>query len=529
MAGEDAVHVAHFVNDENAESHAEQAGGDAENAVHARESLLRIFERHGNGRGDQHHAGDSPHAEYQQVGDGPARVANGGEHQQRHRRRAGQPVNQSHRQRTQRLIQTELAENAVHPADGCGFGSVAMLFGIVPMHMAVNEIAMNVRMRMRMRVRMRMRGIGGGRERLGDPAREACKIQNSQQDQHQADGQLHGEAEPRRNYHSKKNDRRAHQKNRDGMAQSPQHSDQSGLTDAALAAHDGGDGDHVVRIGGVAHAQKKSQRDDGEQSDHLRVQLVQIDARPARYTSQSAERGILTALLGQTANSVARCAVQRVSNATEFLGRLVAGASDSNLNPIRTSQSGILTAVLPSGETKRRESSSNLLLGRASCRAVSGAQILWKKGVCARLGRRSPMQAIPVSEFITKLRASQAHDAKLIFSYAPCTLDVSAKICKLRFSTMATPANPLEERLQDFQFPQREAAFFYGLFLRGHSADELRKDIQVPAAVLAKWDKETVREPQLRPILETIVRYRQHVLAIFENLICHDAATQKLQ
>ena len=139
------------------------------------------------------------------------------------------------------------------------------------------------------------------------------------------------------------------------------------------------------------------------------------------------------------------------------------------------------------------------------------------------------MQARPVSEFITKLRTSQAHDAKLIFSYAPCTLDVSAKICKLRFSTMATQANPLEERLQDFQFPQREAAFFYGLFLRGHSADELRKDIQVPAAVLAKWDKETVREPQLRPILETIVRYRQHVLAIFENLICHDAATQKLQ
>jgi hypothetical protein len=139
------------------------------------------------------------------------------------------------------------------------------------------------------------------------------------------------------------------------------------------------------------------------------------------------------------------------------------------------------------------------------------------------------MQAIPASEFITKLPASQANDAKLIFSYAPCTLDVSTEICKLRFSTMATLANPLEERLQDFQFPQREAAFFYGLFLRGHSAEELRKDIQVPAAVLAKWDKETVREPQLRPILETIVRYRQHVLAIFENLICHDAATQKLQ
>ncbi len=94
---------------------------------------------------------------------------------------------------------------------------------------------------------------------------------------------------------------------------------------------------------------------------------------------------------------------------------------------------------------------------------------------------------------------------------------------------MATQANPLDEALQDFQFPQREAAFFYGLFLRGHTADELRRDISVPAAVLAKWDRETERQPQLRPILDRVVRYRQHVLAIFENLIGHDAASQKLQ
>jgi hypothetical protein len=94
---------------------------------------------------------------------------------------------------------------------------------------------------------------------------------------------------------------------------------------------------------------------------------------------------------------------------------------------------------------------------------------------------------------------------------------------------MATVPNPLDEVLQDFQFPQREAAFFYGLFLRGHTAEELRRDIAVPATVLAKWDKETVRAPELRPVLERVVKYRQHVLAIFENLIGHDAATQKLQ
>lgn len=94
---------------------------------------------------------------------------------------------------------------------------------------------------------------------------------------------------------------------------------------------------------------------------------------------------------------------------------------------------------------------------------------------------------------------------------------------------MATLPNPLEDTLQELQFPQREAAFFYGLFLRGHSAEELRRDIAVPAAVLAKWDRESQREPQLRTLLERIVNYRRHVLAIFENLICHDASTQKLQ
>ena len=94
---------------------------------------------------------------------------------------------------------------------------------------------------------------------------------------------------------------------------------------------------------------------------------------------------------------------------------------------------------------------------------------------------------------------------------------------------MATMPSPLDDPPQDFQFPQREAAFFYGLFLRGHTVEELRRDISVPAAVLAKWDRETERQPTLRPLLERIVRYRRHVLAIFENLIGHDSTTQKLQ
>jgi hypothetical protein len=116
-----------------------------------------------------------------------------------------------------------------------------------------------------------------------------------------------------------------------------------------------------------------------------------------------------------------------------------------------------------------------------------------------------------------------------ILTHARRGLLTAAAKCVNCIFAMATQPILTEDALQDFQFPQREAAFFYGLFLRGHSAEELRRDIAVPAPVLAKWDKETVRQPGLRPLLERVVQYRQHVLAIFENLIVHDSAKQRLQ
>jgi len=84
---------------------------------------------------------------------------------------------------------------------------------------------------------------------------------------------------------------------------------------------------------------------------------------------------------------------------------------------------------------------------------------------------------------------------------------------------MATIASLPNEILSDLDFPQREAAFFYGLFLRGHSPDQLRRDIEVPAAVLAKWHRDAEREPHLRNVFARMVEYRRHVLAIFDTLI----------
>jgi hypothetical protein len=87
----------------------------------------------------------------------------------------------------------------------------------------------------------------------------------------------------------------------------------------------------------------------------------------------------------------------------------------------------------------------------------------------------------------------------------------------------------VEDTLRDFEYPQREAAFFYGLFLRGHSADELRRDIEVPAHVLAKWHREAERDPQLRDIFSRMLDYRRHVLAIFDALVDSDGLPQRVQ
>ncbi len=89
---------------------------------------------------------------------------------------------------------------------------------------------------------------------------------------------------------------------------------------------------------------------------------------------------------------------------------------------------------------------------------------------------------------------------------------------------------PIGEELQhDFNYPQREAAFFFGLFLRGHSPEKLRRDIDVPPEILAKWQRELLRVPESREIIERIVEYRRQVLAIFESLVVTDGRDQRLQ
>jgi hypothetical protein len=67
--------------------------------------------------------------------------------------------------------------------------------------------------------------------------------------------------------------------------------------------------------------------------------------------------------------------------------------------------------------------------------------------------------------------------------------------------------------------PQREAAFFYGLFLRGYPLQQLRSDIDVPPHVLARWQRLAQRDPSGYAMVERVRAYRKHVLALFDSLV----------
>jgi len=77
--------------------------------------------------------------------------------------------------------------------------------------------------------------------------------------------------------------------------------------------------------------------------------------------------------------------------------------------------------------------------------------------------------------------------------------------------------------------PQREAAFFYGLFLRGHDIETLRQDIDVPRSMIDKWMKAHDFEAAFRENLQRVYCYRKQVLAIFDGLVSNEQVRLRLQ
>jgi hypothetical protein len=85
------------------------------------------------------------------------------------------------------------------------------------------------------------------------------------------------------------------------------------------------------------------------------------------------------------------------------------------------------------------------------------------------------------------------------------------------------------DRPEGLEPPQREAAYFYGLFLRGHSLEKLRQDIDVPGEVVSRWQRLWHGEPASRQQYETMLLYRRQVLAIFNALVSLEVALSHLR
>src|SRR5487761_557700 len=83
------------------------------------------------------------------------------------------------------------------------------------------------------------------------------------------------------------------------------------------------------------------------------------------------------------------------------------------------------------------------------------------------------------------------------------------------------PANVGSRELDE---PEREAAFFYGLFLRGYPYQQLRRDIEVPPEVLSQWLRTSERDPAFASVAGNMLSYRRRVLAIFKALVAHEAS-----
>jgi len=84
--------------------------------------------------------------------------------------------------------------------------------------------------------------------------------------------------------------------------------------------------------------------------------------------------------------------------------------------------------------------------------------------------------------------------------------------------------------LSDPLAPRREAAMFYGLFLRGHHVEALRRDIDVPMELLKKWLHGRQYDDQnFRDSLKQLYHYRKQVLAIFDQLVLNEPRHARVQ
>jgi hypothetical protein len=91
------------------------------------------------------------------------------------------------------------------------------------------------------------------------------QVEEPDDDERDRDGEFEREAEPRWNHDVKDDDRGTNREQRERMSETPHHTEPRRRQDATRPRGDGGDGDHVIRIGGMSDTQGKAEAEEGQQ------------------------------------------------------------------------------------------------------------------------------------------------------------------------------------------------------------------------------------------------------------------------
>jgi len=136
------------------------------------------------------------------------------------------------------------------------FVIVAMKIG-VDVRMRMHRVVVSVRVRMDDQAFIARRTPAHSIRRAAYQARGSI---DAEQDQHDCDREFHREPKPGWNRNFENHDRRSHYQHRQSVAKSPYDTDSRGGAKAMFAAQDGGDGDHVIGIGRMAHPEHESEK-----------------------------------------------------------------------------------------------------------------------------------------------------------------------------------------------------------------------------------------------------------------------------
>lgn len=106
MTGEEPVVETDLIGQEKAEAQAKKARASDEAATQTGKASACVRKRKRQSAGDEHHSCDRTQAKNQKVENTPARLADGGEDEQRYGGRTGETVDYADQQRSQGVKQT---------------------------------------------------------------------------------------------------------------------------------------------------------------------------------------------------------------------------------------------------------------------------------------------------------------------------------------------------------------------------------------------------------------------------------------